>query len=121
MARRGDLAVQLGKRRGSGGDARRERGVAARLAPQTLPFSIDWLPDGRLLVVDGPQRLLLRQQQPGGPLETAADLSGLGPASLNELVVDSAGNAYVNGPHGHRDEAGMSHVHFTCHNVTYRH
>jgi len=77
-----------------------EREVAARLAPQTLPFSIDWLPDGRLLIVDGPQRLLLRQQQPGGPLETAADLSGLGPAPLNELVVDSAGNAYVNGGSG---------------------
>ena len=32
-----------------------EREVVARLAPQTLPLSIDWLPDGRLLIVDGPQ------------------------------------------------------------------
>jgi sugar lactone lactonase YvrE len=74
--------------------------VAARLASQTLPFSIDWLPDGRLLVVDGPRRLLLRQQGPHDLLEVVADLSGLGPAPLNELVVDSAGNAYVNGASG---------------------
>jgi hypothetical protein len=26
-----------------------ERQLTARLAPKTLPFSIDWLPDGRLL------------------------------------------------------------------------
>lgn len=42
-----------------------EREVMARLAPQTLPFSIDWLPDGRLLIIDGPQRLLLRQETAG--------------------------------------------------------
>jgi sugar lactone lactonase YvrE len=74
--------------------------VAARLAPRTLPFSIDWLPDGRLLVVDGPQRLLLRRRAPGDPLEVVADLTGLGSAPLNELVVDRAGNAYVNGGSG---------------------
>jgi sugar lactone lactonase YvrE len=80
--------------------------VAARLAPRTLPFSIDWLPDGRLLVVDGPRRLLLRQQGPDlqqGPddaLDVVADLSGLGSAPLNELVVDHSGNAYVNGASG---------------------
>jgi sugar lactone lactonase YvrE len=74
--------------------------VAARLSPRTLPFSIDWLPDGRLLVIDGPRRLLLRQQAPDGPLDVVADLSGLGPAPLNELVVDTRGNAYVNGASG---------------------
>src|SRR5580700_8433206 len=52
-----------------------EREVVARLAPQALPFSIDWLPDGRLLIIDGPRRLLLRQE-PHGTLETAADLAG---------------------------------------------
>ena len=77
-----------------------EAEVAARLAPRTLPFSIDWLPDGRLLVVDGPQRLLLRQQGPHDRLEVVADLTGLGSAPLNELVVDRAGNAYVNGASG---------------------
>jgi sugar lactone lactonase YvrE len=42
-----------------------ERDVITRLAPQTLPFSIDWLPDGRLLAVDGPGRLLLRLEPDG--------------------------------------------------------
>jgi sugar lactone lactonase YvrE len=76
-----------------------ERGVVARVAAQTLPFSIDWLPDGRLLVIDGPRRLLLRQE-PDGELRTVADLDGFGPGPFNEIVVDSAGNAYVNGGGG---------------------
>ncbi len=41
-----------------------EREVMARLAPRTIPFSIDWLPDGSLLVVDGPRGLLLRLKVP---------------------------------------------------------
>jgi sugar lactone lactonase YvrE len=71
----------------------------ARLAPQTLPLSIDWLPDGALLIVDGPRRLLLRQQ-PDGALDVVADLTGFGSAPFNELVVDAVGNAYVNGGPG---------------------
>src|SRR5579859_7357478 len=35
--------------------------VMARV-PTTVPFSIDWLPDGRLLVVSGPEARLLRQE-----------------------------------------------------------
>jgi sugar lactone lactonase YvrE len=76
-----------------------EHDVMARLAPQTLPFSIDWLPDGRLLVIDGPQRQLLCEE-PDGTLGTLADLAGFGPAPFNELVVDGAGNTYVNGGPG---------------------
>lgn len=76
-----------------------EREVMARTAPQTLPFSIDWLPDGRLLLIDGPQRLLLRQE-PDGALDAVADLTGFGSAPFNELVVDPVGNAYVNGGPG---------------------
>jgi sugar lactone lactonase YvrE len=76
-----------------------EREIAAALAPQTLPFSIDWLPDGRLLVIDGPRGILLRQD-PGGALDVVADLTGLSSAPFNELVVDGAGNAYVNGGGG---------------------
>jgi sugar lactone lactonase YvrE len=68
--------------------------VMARV-PTTIPFSIDWLPDGRLLVVAGPERRLLRQE-PDGSLVDHADLRGLG-AGLNELVVDGRGNVYVNG------------------------
>jgi sugar lactone lactonase YvrE len=65
--------------------------------PTTIPFSIDWLPDGRLLVVSGPERLLLRRE-PGGSPATHADLTGLSDFALNEIVVDGRGNAYVNGP-----------------------
>jgi sugar lactone lactonase YvrE len=68
--------------------------VMARV-PTTIPFCIDWLPDGRLLVVSGPEALLLRRE-PDGLLVTHADLSGLA-GGLNEVVVDHRGNAYVNG------------------------
>jgi sugar lactone lactonase YvrE len=68
--------------------------VMARV-PTTIPFCIDWLPDGRMLVVSGPEGLLL-WQEPDGAFATYADLSGL-PGFLNEIVVDARGNAYVNG------------------------
>jgi sugar lactone lactonase YvrE len=59
------------------------------------PFSIDWLPDGRLLIVSGPEGVLLRRE-PDGSLVTYADLSGLSNHPWNEIVVDARGNAYVN-------------------------
>ncbi|MGH3339588.1 MAG: SMP-30/gluconolactonase/LRE family protein [Propionibacteriaceae bacterium] len=59
------------------------------------PFSIDWLPDGRLLIISGPDGLLLRRE-PDGSLVTHADLSDLSDHSWNEIVVDGRGNAYVN-------------------------
>jgi sugar lactone lactonase YvrE len=73
--------------------------LIAQLTPQTLPFSIDWLPDGRLLAVDGPRRLLLGLEADGA-LAPVADLSSLGEGAANELVVDGAGRAYVNGGAG---------------------
>ena len=63
--------------------------------PTTIPFSIDWLPDGRLLVVSGREGLLLRRER-DGQLVTHADLRGID-AVFNELVVDEHGNAYTNG------------------------
>jgi sugar lactone lactonase YvrE len=57
-----------------GGDEECE--VVARLAPQTIPLSIDWLPDGRMLVVDGPRGSLLRQE-PDGTLNTVAELAAI--------------------------------------------
>jgi sugar lactone lactonase YvrE len=59
------------------------------------PFSIDWLPNGRLLIVLGPEGVLLRRE-PDGSLATHADLSGLSDHPWNEIVVDGRGNAYVN-------------------------
>jgi sugar lactone lactonase YvrE len=69
-------------------DGKRE--VMAR--PETRTFSIDWLPDGRLLVVSG--QLLLRQEA-DGRLVTHADLSQLS-SGLNEIAVDGRSNIYLN-------------------------
>jgi sugar lactone lactonase YvrE len=71
------------------------REVMARV-PTSIPFCIDWLPDGRLLIVSGQERLLLRME-PDGSLVTHADLNGLTPGAFNEIVVDGRGNIYVNG------------------------
>jgi sugar lactone lactonase YvrE len=73
-------------------DASGRREVMARV-PTTLPFSIDWLPDGRLLVVSGPEAELLRQEPDGSLVLHAA----LGDVGVNEIVVDGRGNTYVNG------------------------
>jgi sugar lactone lactonase YvrE len=75
------------------------REVIASVAPQTLPFSIDWLPDGELVLIDGPRRQLFKQG-PDGTLEVLVDLSALSTAPFNELVVSAAGNIYVNGGAG---------------------
>ena len=62
----------------------------------TLPFSIDWDARGHLLVVSGPERLVLRRAD-RGVLAAAADLRELSQHAFNEIVVDGRGNAYVNG------------------------
>ncbi len=69
--------------------------VVARV-PTTIPFSIDWLPGGPMLIVSGPEGLLLRME-PDGSLVTHADLTDLSNKGWNEIVVDGRGNAYVNG------------------------
>jgi len=76
-------------------DSEGESEVVLRV-PTTIPFSIDWLPDGPLLVVSGPESLLLRAE-PDGSLVTHADLSGVSSLGFNEIVVDGRGNTYVNG------------------------
>ena len=63
---------------------------------RSFPFSIDWLPDGRLLIIHGRDRRLLRRE-PDGSLVTHADLNALSDRGWNEIVVDGRGNAYVNG------------------------
>ena len=69
--------------------------IMARV-PTSIPFSIDWRPDGQLLIVSGPERLLLRME-PDGSLATDADLSPIAEHGCNEIVVDGHGNVYVNG------------------------
>jgi sugar lactone lactonase YvrE len=64
--------------------------------PTTFPFCIDWLPDGRLLVVSGREALLLRREADGA-LAPHADLGLVSKYPWNEIVVDSRGNVFVNG------------------------
>ena len=66
--------------------------VAAK-GPPGLGWSIDWLPDGRLLVTGA----ALMRIEPDGSMVPHADLSGLGVDGFNEIVVDGRGNIYVNG------------------------
>ncbi len=57
------------------------------------PSGLGWLPDGRLLVVSMIDRKLMRLE--GGRLVEHADLSGIATFHCNDMVVDSAGRAYV--------------------------
>jgi sugar lactone lactonase YvrE len=67
------------------------------LEAPAFPCCVDWLPDGRLLVVSARDGRLLRRE-PDGSLVPYADLSTLSHRPPgNELVVDGRGNAYVNG------------------------
>ncbi|HYS52821.1 MAG TPA: SMP-30/gluconolactonase/LRE family protein [Thermoanaerobaculia bacterium] len=62
----------------------------------SFPLCVDWLPDGRLLIVSSRDGLLLRRE-PDRSLVTHADLSGVSDRSWNEMVVDGRGNIYING------------------------
>lgn len=74
-------------------DADGSHEVVATVA--SFPMCIDFLPDGRLLVVDSAQRRLLRRE-PDGSLVEHADLSAVSDKPWNDIVVDDRGNAYVN-------------------------
>ena len=72
--------------------------VAVR-TPFALPFCIDWLPDGSLLIVSGREGLVMRRERDGS-LVTHANLRSLSDKGWNEIVVDGRGNAYINGGPG---------------------
>ncbi len=59
----------------------------------SLPFSIDWLPNGPMLITSGQE---LIRMEPDGSLVTHVDLSSLSEHDWNEIVVDGRGNAYLN-------------------------
>ena len=61
--------------------------------PGHRPSGLGFRPDGTLLIVSGAHRRLLRYD--GYTVEPFADLSGLVPADLGDMVVDVAGRAYV--------------------------
>ncbi|HEU5000562.1 MAG TPA: SMP-30/gluconolactonase/LRE family protein [Lapillicoccus sp.] len=58
-----------------------------------FPLCVDFLPDGRMLLVAGPTVL---RQEPTGELVPHADLGAFGETPWNDIVVDDRGNAYVN-------------------------
>jgi sugar lactone lactonase YvrE len=65
--------------------------------PGVGAHSIDWLPDGRMLIVPkNTDRGRLLRREADGSLVPHADLGGL-PSGFNEIVVDGRGNVYVNG------------------------
>lgn len=70
--------------------------VVVRVPFESFPFSIAWLPDGRLLIVSASDRPLLRREADGS-LVAHADLSRLAARGWNEIVVDGRGNTYLNG------------------------
>src|SRR5256714_1585931 len=67
-------------------DASGTRETVARV--EGLPFSIEWLPDGRMLVAS----------QNGVLTGPGLEPYGAGGRAWNEIVVDPAGRAYVNMP-----------------------
>ncbi|MDX6392166.1 MAG: hypothetical protein QOJ73_3229 [Streptosporangiaceae bacterium] len=66
-------------------DGKRE--VASATGQRPMGYSIDWLPDGRLLVTGDK----LRRQEPDGSMVTIDE------HAANEIVVDGRGNIYING------------------------
>jgi len=58
------------------------------------PSGLGWMPDGSLLVVSMTKRQLLRRAK-DGKMAVHAELSGVAGFHCNDMVVDSAGRAYV--------------------------
>lgn len=77
-------------------DERGNSEIVARVPFDSFPFSIDWLPDGRLVMSSISDRPLLVRAN-GGAWSAYADTSHLNNAGWNEIVVDGRGNTYING------------------------
>ena len=60
---------------------------------EAMPFSFAFLPDGRMALLAG-TRLSIRRAD--GSFALHAELSALSPKPWNEIVVDGAGQAFVN-------------------------
>src|SRR4029077_12836939 len=67
-------------------DAQGNREVVTRV--EGLPFSIDWLPDGQLLITTPNGVVIGEQQAPYGAMGQP----------FNEIVVDAVGRAWVDMP-----------------------
>ena len=87
------------RRLGSGRDRRRRCSSGTRETVTTvdangMPFCLDWLPDGRLVVIT--QHGLNGCRAQTVPLTAYADLSGLSEYAWNDIAVDGRGNVFVN-------------------------
>ncbi len=60
----------------------------------SLPAGLGFLPDGRLLITSMRDRKVLRREHNGAIVEHA-DLTGLAPGELNDMLVDHEGRAWV--------------------------
>jgi sugar lactone lactonase YvrE len=65
------------------------------LSVPSFPMCIDFLPDGRLLVVDSARSRLLRRETDGSVV-VHAELAVVAETPWNDIVVDARGNAYIN-------------------------
>ncbi|WP_286274227.1 SMP-30/gluconolactonase/LRE family protein [Mycobacterium antarcticum] len=61
--------------------------------PGRAPSGLGFRPDGTLLIVSTEDRQVLRYD--GDTVEVVADLSGLVPANLGDMIVDDAGRAFI--------------------------
>ena len=61
--------------------------------PGHAPAGLGFRPDGTLLIVSTERRVVLRYD--GDTVTEVADLSGIAPANLGDMVVDAAGRAYI--------------------------
>ena len=76
-------------------DEQGNRELIARVEFPAFPMCIDFAADGGLLVVAGGDGLIWRRETDGS-LARYADLRDLSASPWNDIVVDRAGNAYVN-------------------------
>ena len=76
-------------------DEQGNRELIARVEFPAFPMCIDFAADGGLLVVAGRDGLMWRREADGS-LARYADLGDLSASPWNDIVVDRAGNAYVN-------------------------
>ncbi|KAF1336126.1 Cytochrome p450 86a2, partial [Globisporangium splendens] len=60
-----------------------------------LPSGLGWLPDGRLLIASGKKRQLVTFDAKTKALEVYADISKVTDVQVNDMVVGTAGQAYV--------------------------
>jgi sugar lactone lactonase YvrE len=83
-----DFFAKAVKSASLGGDVRVECEI------DDAPSGLGWMPDSSMLIVSMTSRRVLRRS-PAGDVSVHADLGGIAAFHCNDMVVDSAGRAYV--------------------------